>query len=188
VADESAPADYLAADLLSQAEHSGNESVALICLGEKTALAAQRELARQLAALPRRKLAARSLKNGGWIITVKQLSQALEIVNARGPEHLQLMLRGAESVLPKIKAAGAIFLGRHTPVALGDFVAGPSHVLPTGASARFSSGLSAEDFLTKSSIISYSRSALEAAASEVEAFAQAEGLEGHGRSVSVRLK
>ena len=187
VADDSARASFVAADFLSQAEHSGHETVVLITTSARLIPAVQKELKAQLKALPRRKIAEASMRQGAWMIVVKNIQAALEIVNARGPEHLQLMLRGADAVLPKVKAAGAIFVGAHSPVALGDFVAGPSHVLPTGATARFSSGLSAEDFVTKSSIIAYSRAALEEAASDVAEFADAEGLQAHGRSVSLRL-
>lgn len=187
VADDSVNPVFAAADFLSQAEHSGNESVVLITSSEALAAQVALEIKKQLKDLPRRGVAEKSLRKGGWIIIVKNLVQALEIVNQRGPEHLQLMIRGAEAILPKVKAAGAIFVGAFSPVALGDFVAGPSHVLPTGSTARFSSGLSTEDFVTKSSIISYSRAALENAASDVLEFAAAEGLDAHGRSVSRRL-
>jgi histidinol dehydrogenase len=188
LADDSASAEILAADLLSQAEHSGHETAVLLCLSETQARKVSAELKRQLKVLPRRAEAESSLKKRGWIAVLKNAYAALEIINARGPEHLQLMLRGAESWLPKVRSAGAIFLGLNTPVALGDFSAGPSHILPTDAAARFSSGLSVEDFVTKSSIIAYSRAALEAEAADVAAFALAEGLEAHGRSVSIRLK
>lgn len=187
VADKSADAGVVAADFLSQAEHSGNEIAVLITDSPSLARAVLKEVKAQLKDLPRRKVAEKSLLRGGWVIEVKSMAQALEIVNARGPEHLQLMLRGAEQMLPKVKAAGAIFVGANTPVALGDFVAGPSHVLPTGATARFSSGLSAEDFVTKSSIISYTKAALEAAAPDLLEFASAEGLDAHGRSAVRRL-
>jgi histidinol dehydrogenase len=187
LADDSANPVFVAADLLSQAEHSGHETAVLVTNSERLAAAVGREIEAQIKTLTRKAAAEKSLKGGGWIISVKNIEMALEIANARGPEHLQIMLRGAEAYLPKIKAAGAIFLGANSPVALGDFVAGPSHVLPTGATARFSSGLSAEDFVTKSSIISYSRPALEAAAADAEEFALAEGLQAHGRSLSLRL-
>lgn len=188
VADDSAPLAYVAADLLSQAEHSGNETAILITNSERLAEAVPPELERQLKGLIRKNAIRSSLRKHGRIIVVKHLQTALEIVNARGPEHLQLMLRDAESYVSKVRAAGAIFVGIHSPVALGDFVAGPSHVLPTGATARFSSGLSAEDFMTKSSIIRYNRAALLEAAADVAEFAAAEGLDAHGHSVGVRLE
>jgi len=117
---------------------------------------------------------------------VKNLFVALDIVAARAPEHLQLMVRGAEAYIPKVKAAGAIFVGTYTPVALGDFIAGPSHVLPTGTTARFMSGLSVEDFLVKSSLIGYSKAALQGASDDLAQIARAEGLDAHERSVSLR--
>jgi histidinol dehydrogenase len=187
VADSSANAAFVASDFLSQAEHSGNETAVLVTDSAALAKRALKELKSQLKSLPRKSVAEKSLRQGGWVVVVKSLSVALEIVNARGPEHLQLMLRGAEQWVPKVKSAGAIFVGANSPVALGDFVAGPSHVLPTGRTARFSSGLSAEDFVTKSSIISYTRQALEQASLDAFEFAAAEGLDAHGRSVSRRL-
>jgi histidinol dehydrogenase len=186
LADDSAKPAYVAADLLSQAEHAGDETAILVTTSESLAKAALKELALQLKALPRRAVAARSLKRHGLVVVVKNIWVALEIVNARGPEHLQLMLRNAEAYIPKIRAAGAIFIGSNTPVALGDFVAGPSHVLPTGSTARFSSGLSVEDFMSKSSLIGYSAQALAAVEPELLEIASAEGLQAHARSVSLR--
>lgn len=186
LADDSADPRLVAADLLSQAEHTGDETAVLVTPSERLAKAALKELALQLKRLPRQAAASASLKRHGLVVLVKNVWAGLEVVNARGPEHLQLMLRGAEAILPKVRAAGAIFVGTHTPVAMGDFVAGPSHILPTGATARFMSGLSAEDFVTKSSIISYSREALKSEAWMGLEFAAAEGLEAHGRSISLR--
>jgi histidinol dehydrogenase len=186
VADDSARPAYVAADLLSQAEHAGDETAILVTPSLALAKAVLKELQIQLKALPRRAVAAQSLKKHGLVAVVKNIWMALDIVNARGPEHLQLMLRGAENYLPRIQSAGAIFLGTNTPVALGDFVAGPSHVLPTGSTARFMSGLSVEDFMTKSSIIGYSAQALAEVEPDLLEIARAEGLEGHARSVSIR--
>lgn len=186
LADDSVKPEYVAADLLSQAEHAGDETAVLVTTSNALAKAVLKELESQLKTLPRRAVAARSLKKHGLVVVVKNIWMAIDIVNARGPEHLQLMLRGAENYLPRIRAAGAIFLGTNTPVALGDFVAGPSHVLPTGSTARFMSGLSVEDFMTKSSIISYSAQALADAEPDLLEIANAEGLEGHARSVSIR--
>jgi histidinol dehydrogenase len=187
LADDSAPPAWVAADLLSQAEHAGDETAILVTTSEKLVKAVKAELARQLKGLPRAKVAASSLKKHGRIIIAKDLGLALRITDLAAPEHLQLMLRQPEKVLPRLRAAGAIFVGPFTPVALGDFLAGPSHVLPTGGTARFSNGLSVEDFVTKSSIIGYSRSALQAALPELEAIGGAEGLDAHVRSGQVRL-
>jgi histidinol dehydrogenase len=178
----------VAADLLSQAEHAGDEAAVLVTPSEKLAKAVQVELKKQLAALPRRRVAAQSLAKHGLIVLVKDLWAAVEVAELVASEHLQLMVRDAEKVLPKIKAAGAIFVGPYTPVALGDFLAGPSHVLPTGGTARFSNGVSVEDFVTKSSIIGYTRSALEDAVEDLAAIGNAEGLQAHVRSATVRLQ
>ncbi len=185
--DDSAQPRLVAADLLSQAEHAGDETAVLVTTSERLAKAAQKELAIQLKALPRRALAARSLARHGLMVVVKNLYVALDIVAVRAPEHLQLMVRGAEAYIPKVKAAGAIFVGTYTPVALGDFMAGPSHVLPTGTTARFMSGLSVEDYLVKSSLIGYSKAALQAASEDLAQIARAEGLDAHERSVSLRV-
>jgi histidinol dehydrogenase len=186
VCDDSAQPQLVAADLLSQAEHAGDETAVLVTTSERLAKATQKELALQLKTLPRGAIAARSLARHGLIIVVKNLFVALDIVAARAPEHLQLMVRGAEAYIPKVRAAGAIFVGTHTPVALGDFIAGPSHVLPTGTTARFMSGLSVEDFLVKSSLIGYSKAALQAASEDLAQIARAEGLDAHERSVTLR--
>ena len=187
LADDSAPAAWVAADLLSQAEHAGDEAAVLVTPSEKLVKAVQMELKKQLAALPRRKVAAQSLAKHGLIVLVKDIWAAVEVAELVASEHLQLMVRDAEKVLPKIKAAGAIFVGPYTPVALGDFLAGPSHVLPTGGTARFSNGVSVEDFVTKSSIIGYTRQALEDAVEDLAAIGSAEGLQAHVRSATVRL-
>ena len=187
LADDSAPAAWVAADLLSQAEHAGDEAAVLVTPSEKLAKAVQIELAKQLKALPRRRVAAQSLAKHGLIVLVKDIWAALDVAELVASEHLQLMVRDAERILPKIKAAGAIFVGPYTPVALGDFLAGPSHVLPTGGTARFSNGVSVEDFVTKSSIIGYSRAALVDAVEDLGAIGGAEGLQAHVRSATIRL-
>ena len=187
VADESAPVAWVAADLLSQAEHAGDNAAVLVTTSPALAKAVGGELKRQLAQLPRRAQAARSLRDLGLVVLVKDLWMALEAAAAVAPEHLQLMVRGAEALLPKVRSAGAIFVGPYSPVSLGDFLAGPSHVLPTGGAARFSNGLSAEDFYTKSSIIGYERSSLRHALEDLRAISEAEGLQAHYRSAEVRL-
>jgi histidinol dehydrogenase len=188
LADDSAPPAWVAADLLSQAEHAGDEAAILVTASEKLAKAVQIELKKQLAALPRRRVAAQSLAKHGLIVLVKDLWAAVEVAELVASEHLQLMVRDAEKLLPKIKSAGAIFVGPYTPVALGDFLAGPSHVLPTGGTARFSNGVSVEDFVTKSSIIGYTRQALQDAVEDLSAIGGAEGLQAHVRSATVRLQ
>ena len=188
LADDSAPAPWVAADLLSQAEHAGDETAVLVTPSAKLARAVMLALKAQLQALPRRQAAQSSLDRHGLVVVTEGLDLAVAVANAVAPEHLQLMVREAESLLPRLQAAGAIFVGPFTPVVLGDFLAGPSHVLPTGGTARFSSGLSVEDFVTKSSIIGYSGVALGGALADLEQIGAAEGLEAHVRSASIRLK
>lgn len=188
LADDSAPAEWVAADLLSQAEHAGDETAVLVTPSAKLAREVMPALKAQLQALPRRQAAQSSLDRHGLVVVTDGLDLAVEVANAVAPEHLQLMVRDAESLLPRLRAAGAIFVGPFTPVVLGDFLAGPSHVLPTGGTARFSSGLSVEDFVTKSSIIGYSRVALTGALADLEQIGAAEGLQAHGRSASIRLE
>ncbi len=183
LADDSAPAEWVAADLLSQAEHAGDETAVLVTPSEKLAKAVAQALKAQLKALPRRVVAESSLKKHSLVVVCGGLDLAVEVAELVASEHLQLMVRDAERVLPKIKAAGAIFVGPFTPVSLGDFLAGPSHVLPTGGTARFSNGLSVDDFCTKSSIIGYSRQALAAALPDLEQIGGAEGLQAHVQQV-----
>lgn len=188
LADDSVPPAWVAADLLSQAEHAGDETAILVTPSARLARSVAVELEAQLAALPRRREAVSSLASHGLVVITRNLELALRVADLVAPEHLQLMVRNAERMLPRLGAAGAVFVGPFTPVALGDFLAGPSHVLPTTGTARFSNGLSVEDFLTKSSIIGYSRSALQAALPDLKVIGGAEGLEAHVRSASIRLK
>ncbi len=188
IADDGAEPAFAAADLLSQAEHDELASAVLITpsrsLGEKVL----EEVERQLQALPRRDLAAQSLEKYGAVILVADLEEAADAANALAPEHLELMVKDPHSLADRIQNAGAIFLGYWTPEAVGDYVAGPSHVLPTGGTARFFSPLGTEDFLKRSSIISYTREALEEMGEDIIRLAESEGLDAHARSVKVRLK
>jgi histidinol dehydrogenase len=187
LADDSAPPEWVAADLLSQAEHAGDETAILVTPSARLAEAVLSALARQLKPLPRKAAAESSLKRHGWVVVTKDMDLAVAVADMVAPEHLQIMVRNAESLIPKLKAAGAIFVGPYTPVALGDFMAGPSHVLPTGAGARYSNGLGVEDFVTRSSVVGYSRSALEHALPTLEAIGGAEGLQAHVDSGRIRL-
>ncbi len=186
VADETARADFIAADMIAQAEHSPASSV-LVSWHEPLLDATQAELARQLAPLARGDLARRSLEEFGALVLVANEDEAAAVADEIAPEHLHLATRDPERLLEKIRHAGAAFLGHYSPVALGDYVAGPSHVLPTGGTARFASGLSANDFLRRTSVISYTADALAAAAEDVRALAEREGLTGHYASVAIRL-
>jgi histidinol dehydrogenase len=143
-------------------------------------------LERRLATLPRRDIAAESLATNGALILVGDLADGVEIANRLAPEHLELFVREPGAWLPRVRHAGAVFLGGHTPEVVGDYVAGPNHVLPTGGTARFSSPLGTEDFVKRSSVIDYTPAGLAAALSHIEALARVEGLDAHARSAQAR--
>lgn len=186
IADESANPAYIAADMLAQAEHDIRAASMLICPNQSMAEQVVLELNRQLTDLPRREIANASLANEGWIIIEPELDLACELANTIASEHLELAVRDPFSLLPKIRHAGSIFLGSYTPEALGDYWAGPNHVLPTCGSARFASALSVDDFVKRSSYIYYSQQALAKAAHKVSAFARHEGLDAHAKSIMIR--
>lgn len=188
VADESAPAKYVAADLLSQAEH--DEAATSICIttSEELAEKISKEVEQQLSELPREKIARTSIENNGKIVVTENLEQAIKLVNEIAPEHLQLMFENASEYLSEIKHAGAIFLGSYSPEPLGDYLAGPNHTLPTSGTAKFASPLGVYDFVKKSSIIQYSEEALKKEAPYIETLANMEGLEAHAKSISIRRK
>ncbi|MGE3313905.1 MAG: histidinol dehydrogenase [Planctomycetaceae bacterium] len=187
LADDSARADYIASDLISQAEHSPGSGV-LITWHAPLIDAVEKELTAQLAQLPRGDLARQSLEDYGALILARDAEEAARYADLLAPEHLHISTADPEAMLEKVQNAGAVFLGHYTPVALGDYVAGPSHVLPTGGTARFANGLCANDFLKRSSIISYDRAALAAAADDVRLMAAKEGLTAHSASVDIRLR
>lgn len=188
LADDSADPDFLAADMLSQAEH--DPLAASLCVTTSPALAEKlrQALARQLDKLPRRELAARALKDWGGILVVDDLDQGLDLVNRIAPEHLELAVDEPFALLGKIRNAGAIFLGHHCPEPVGDYFAGPNHVLPTLGTARFSSALSVQSFCKKSSIIATSKDYMAQHGGKIARLARLEGLEAHARSVEVRLE
>jgi histidinol dehydrogenase len=187
VADRSAKASWVAADLLAQAEHDPMARSVLVSSALELIEAVTAEIERQLTSLPRREVARASLAANGALILTTDLDQAAEIVNGLAPEHLELQVADPERLLPAIRHAGAIFLGRHTPEVVGDYVAGPNHVLPTGGTARFSSPLGAEDFVKRSSVIGYSEAGLRAARPHLSALSRAEGLTAHGAAAEIRL-
>jgi histidinol dehydrogenase len=187
LADESACPDFVAADLISQAEHAPGASL-LITWHEPLLDEVAAAIERQLPALPRGQLARESLESFGALMLARDAREALAWANLIAPEHLHLATHSAETLLDQVENAGAIFLGHYSPVALGDYAAGPSHVLPTGGTARFASGLSANDFLRRSSVMSFSRAGLEQMAPDVRLMAEKEGLTAHGFSVDVRLR
>jgi len=186
VADETASAEFIAADLLAQAEHGEDASSILITTSESLAATVAEELERQLATLPRREIATASLKEYGAIILVQNLDRACGMVDELAPEHVEIVTRDDDSVAAKINHAGAIFFGPYTPEAVGDYLAGPNHVLPTGRTARFSSPLGVYDFVKRTSLLRYSEAAFSAVADSVAVLAEAEGLGGHARSALIR--
>lgn len=188
VADGQNDPAWIAADLLSQAEHDTSAQAILITDDSAFAEQVKRAVDRHLQQLPRREIAAASWRDNGAVILVAALEEAAPIVNRLAPEHLELAVAEPDALLPLIRNAGAIFLGRHTPEALGDYLAGPNHVLPTSRSARFSSGLSVLDFLKRSSFIEASPEGLAAIGPAGMALARAEGLDAHALSLSLRLR
>ena len=187
LADETAKAESVAADLLAQAEHDPATSI-LITWHEPLLEQVAQALARQLPALPRARQARASLENFAALVLARTPKEALALVNQIGPEHLHIVTRDAEELQEKVTSAGAIFLGPHSPVALGDYVAGPSHVLPTGGTARFASGLSANDFLRRSSVLAFTAKGMESMADDLRLLAHKEGLTAHAASVDIRLR
>ena len=179
---------WVAADLLSQAEHDRLASPVLVTDSEALALAVQAEVEAQLDALPRRDIARASVETGGKIILCGSLDQAVDVCNIIAPEHLELCVEDPFALLGRIKNAGSIFLGRNVPEALGDYFAGPNHTLPTSGTARFSSPLGVDDFIKRSSFIYYTREALGKVKDRIAGFAEAEGLHAHARSVTIRYE
>jgi histidinol dehydrogenase len=186
IADDTARADFVAADLLAQAEHGEDASAILLTTSETLADEVGHELERQLASLPRKAIAAESLNNYGAIIIVNTIDAACDIANWLAPEHLQLVTGADEAVAARIRHAGAIFFGPHTPEAVGDYLAGPNHVLPTGRTARFSSALGVYDFVKRTSVLRYSPEAFSKVAESIAVLAECEGLAAHARSASIR--
>jgi histidinol dehydrogenase len=186
IGDEEAKAAWVAADLLSQAEHDPLSSALLLTPSQRLADDVLEELRRQLVMLPRRRIAEASLDGYGAAIVVKDLEDAAEIANRLAPEHLELMIKDPWGLLPRLKHVGAIFMGGASPEVLGDYVAGPNHVLPTGGTARFASPLSVDDFQRRSSLIAFSREQLEALEPAMVEMARLEGLEGHARAATIR--
>ena len=186
IADEATRPDYTAADLLAQAEHSPGAAV-LVTWSERTLDAVHAELDRQAAVLSRSELTIQSLRDFGCLVLVKDADEACRVTDLIAPEHLHIATNNAAELLAKIKNAGATFLGNYSPVALGDYAAGPSHVLPTSGTARWASGLSANSFLRSGSVIEYDETALKAIAPHVQRLADKEGLTAHRASVDIRI-
>jgi len=187
IADEATPSSYVAADLISQAEHDEMALAILITPSKLFGEEVRKELERQLSSLKRERIASASLKRRGAILIVKDLDQAIELANRIAPEHLELSISNAPSLTKGVRHAGAIFLGPYTPEAIGDYMAGPNHILPTAGTARFSSPLGVEDFIKRTNLMQFTQSALRRFEKDVKRFAEWEGLEGHYRSVQIRM-
>ncbi len=188
LADETATPRYVAADLLSQAEHDEMASAILVTTSEKLADAVSKEIDGFLKTLSRAEIIQKSLDNYGYILLVDDLQEGIDVVNEIASEHLEIVTKDPFQVMTKIKNAGAIFLGEYASEPLGDYFAGPNHVLPTNGTAKFFSPLSVDDFIKKSSIISYSREALEPIHKDIIQFATAERLTAHANSIAVRFE
>ena len=188
IADDTAEASFIAADMLAQAEHDPLALAMLVTTSARIAKEVQSQLEVQLKNLSREDVARDSLTNRGVILIAQNLEECIDLANRLAAEHLELMIDNPFRWMTKIKHAGAIFLGNHTPEAVGDYLAGPNHVLPTMGTARFSSALGVETFLKKSSLISYSKEALLSDAKHIQALANLEGLTGHANSVAIRVK
>ena len=188
IADETANPRYVAADLLSQAEHDEMASAILITTSKELAKKVSDEVDGFLKELSRSEIISKSLDNYGYILLVDNIDEAVDVANEIASEHLEIVTKDPFNVMTKIKNAGAIFLGEYSSEPLGDYFAGPNHVLPTNGTAKFFSALSVDDFIKKSSIISYSRNALEAIHEDIETFATAEHLTAHANSIKVRFE
>jgi histidinol dehydrogenase len=187
IADSSANPAWVAADLLAQAEHGAGAQSILVTTDAALAAAVEQEVERQLKLLPREQIAAEGWAEFGAIITVASLAEAVELANRIASEHVELAVDDPQPLLPRIRNAGAIFLGHHTPEAIGDYVGGSNHVLPTARSARFASGLGVLDFMKRTSVLGCDPASLAELAPAAITLAETEGLDAHGRSVSIRL-
>jgi histidinol dehydrogenase len=188
LADETARADFIAADLLAQAEHGEDASAVLVTTDAKLAERVATEVERQAASLPRLSIVTPALKEFGAAFVVPTLEEACAVVNELAPEHLEIMTRDVDEAAARVRHAGAIFFGPHTPEAVGDYFAGPNHVLPTGGASRFSSALGVHNFLRRTSVVRYTREELSQTAPLIAALAAAEGLDAHARSALIRLE
>ncbi|MDO3413124.1 histidinol dehydrogenase [Saccharibacillus sp. CPCC 101409] len=187
LADETADPEYVAADLLSQAEHDELASAILVATSERLAESVAAEVERQLARLPREAIARASVENYGAIIVTGSVEEGIDVVNRLAPEHLEVMVQSPIDYLGLIENAGAIFLGPYSSEPVGDYFAGPNHIIPTNGTARFASPVDVDDFIKKSSLIQYSKQALLKNAATIIELARREGLEGHARAIEVRV-
>ncbi len=188
IADSKANAKFCAADLLAQAEHDTMSQAVLITTSRRLAGEVQKELKKQLAVLPRKNIAAESLAKNGAIIVVRNVDEAIELANLYAPEHLELLINSAEKYVDKIKNAGCVFVGEYATEPIGDYVAGPSHALPTGGTARFSSPLNILDFIKIIDVVKVNKAGIRKLGKTAMTIARAEGLEAHARAVEIRLE
>ncbi len=187
VCDETANPEHIAIDLLSQAEHDELAQSILITTSKEIAIKVRLFIEKFLMEISRSKIASSSWYDFGAIILVENLNQAIELINIKAPEHLQLILKNVQKVIKEIKNAGAIFVGPYTPEAVGDYIAGPNHVLPTNGTAKFSSGLGVIDFYKRTTVVKFNKNSLNELGKHVITLAEAEGLEAHARSISTRI-
>jgi len=188
ISDGSGSPEWVAADMLSQAEHDEMASSILITTDETFAQAVEKEVEEQLQQLPKKEIARQSIEDNGAAIIAESLNEAISLANGFAPEHLELFVENPWDILPDIQNAGAVFLGYTTPEPVGDYIAGPNHVLPTGGTARFFSPLSVDDFVKKTSLISFTPKALSAVGDDVIRLARSEELDAHARTIEKRLK
>jgi histidinol dehydrogenase len=188
VADASADPGWVAADLLAQAEHDPMARAVLLTPSRALIDAVAAAAERQLAALPRREIAEAALRAHGALVLTRSLEEAVEVANLLAPEHLELQVADPDALLAQVRNAGAVFLGRYTPEVVGDYVAGPNHVLPTGGTARFTSALGTEDFVKRLSVIQYAPAGLRDAGPHLAELARVEGLDGHGAAAAIRIE
>ncbi|HQZ29696.1 MAG TPA: histidinol dehydrogenase, partial [Verrucomicrobiales bacterium] len=188
LADSSGNPAFIAADMLAQAEHGGDSIMGFVTDSAKLLDEVNAEIENQIQTLSRQVQLKKALKEGAWMVLVESLEDGVSLVNAFAPEHLSLITKKEKSILPRITTSGAIFLGNYSPVAVGDFLAGPSHELPTGGAGKSFPGLTVDMFQRRTSIVKLDREAIRKSAPIVEAFARVEGLDAHGRSASIRVE
>lgn len=188
LSDASGNPAYIAADMLAQAEHGGDSIMGLVTDSEKLLNAVKAEIEKQIQTLSRQAQLKKALKDGAWMVLVESLEDGVALVNAFAPEHLSLIVRNENAVVPLITTSGAIFLGNDSPVAVGDFLAGPSHELPTGGAGKSFPGLTVDMFQRRTSIVRLDKDSIRKSAPIVEAFAKVEGLDAHGRSATIRVR
>ena len=188
LADSSGKAGFIAADMLAQAEHGGDSIMGFITNSEKLLDKVNAEINKQIKTLSRQAQLSKALKDGAWMVLVEKLTDGIELVNAFAPEHLSLIVRKEDAIVPKITTSGAIFIGNYSPVAVGDFLAGPSHELPTGGAGKSFPGLTVDMFQRRTSIVRLDKDSIRKSAPIVEAFARVEGLDAHGRSATIRVE